>query len=235
MELVENLNTIDDYCKETLNLVHLISIDMGKSDKDEKQLDNEKIESFIQGNRHSLVKYKFDRLLNNKAKLDDIQILDTSKSLIELISSQFVENGNISALKATLQAHFINYNLYLEYKIFTENYDFIRLIGLINNIYGSSEIKNVTSATIPIENKLNWLGTPAQFGFIINELVEKGFIECPATHGSPSISRLSKVCLEIFDLSSTPKNIEKELNPEKNTLSDYKKGFFKIPNINELK
>lgn len=235
MEFVENLKAINDYCLEIINLVHLISIDMGKSDKDEKQLDDEKIESFVKTNRDSIVKYKFDRLLRNKAKLKDIQSSNKFTSLIGSISNYLVEKGNTSAIKVIVHAHFLNYNLYFQYQIFKQNSDFKGLVELLNMNNDSSEIKNYTSVSVPIENKLKWLGTPAQFGYIINELVEKGFIECPTTHASPSISKLAKVCLEIFELGSTPQNIEKELNPEKNTLSVHKRKYFNIPNVSELK
>lgn len=232
MKLVNILKIINEGCKETLNLVHLISIDMGEFIEDEKQLNYSSIENFINENSQNIKKYKFNRIVRNNVKLAKIDISKISEDLIEIISAYLEKNGHSMAIKTIIPANFIKYNLYMEYKIFNENSDFVRAIALLNSICNPLEI---ITPTPKIENKLKWLGTPAQFGYIINELVEKGFIECPTTHASPSISKLSRVCLEVFDLSSTPQNIEKELNPEKNTLSEIKRKHFKIPNISELK
>jgi hypothetical protein len=87
----------------------------------------------------------------------------------------------------------------------------------------------------PIE-KLKWLGTTAQFGFIINELATKGFIEFPQTHKELSISKLAKLCLNSFNIDTTKGTLENALNPEKpQYLPETKCKSFAIPNINDLK
>lgn len=235
MEIVNILKIINEGCIETLNLVHLISIDMGEFIEDEKQLNHSSIEDFINEKSQHIKKYKFNRIVRNNVELAKIDISKMSEDLIEIICDYLEKKEFSMAIKTIIETNFLRYNLYLEYKIFNEDLNFIRAIGLLNSICGSIETKNVISAVVPNENKLKWSGTPAQFGYIINELVEKGFIECPTTHSSPSISKLAKVCFEIFDLSSTPQNIEKELNPEKNTLSVIKRKYFNIPNVSELK
>ena len=65
--------------------------------------------------------------------------------------------------------------------------------------------------------------------------MQKGFIASPITHGELSIKKLAKVCFEVFETKSTIQNIERELNPSKNSLSDTKRNFFKIPNVSDLK
>jgi hypothetical protein len=87
----------------------------------------------------------------------------------------------------------------------------------------------------PIE-KLKWIGTIAQFGFIINELATKGFIEFPQTHKELSISKLAKLCLNSFNIDTTKGTLENALNPEKpQYLPETKCKSFAIPNINDLK
>lgn len=78
------------------------------------------------------------------------------------------------------------------------------------------------------KEKLVWLGKPAQLGFIINELIENGYIK------ELSYSKLSKICLELFDINTTKGNLENELNPNKNSLSPKKQKIFKIPPMDEL-
>jgi hypothetical protein len=82
--------------------------------------------------------------------------------------------------------------------------------------------------------KLRWLGTPSQFGFIFNELAERGFIEIPKTHGKESISKFANICYALFEIDATPGNLAKELNPNKCTLSNTNRKFFKFPNITDL-
>jgi hypothetical protein len=82
--------------------------------------------------------------------------------------------------------------------------------------------------------KLRWLGTPSQFGFIFNELAERGFIEIPKTHGKESISKFANICYALFEIEATPGNLAKELNPNKCTLSNTNRKFFKFPNITDL-
>jgi hypothetical protein len=84
--------------------------------------------------------------------------------------------------------------------------------------------------------KLVWLGTVAQFGFIINELVTKGFIQFPETHKELSISKLAQTCLNSFKIKTTKGSLENALNPEKSAYLPYvKQMLFTIPNINEVK
>ncbi len=88
----------------------------------------------------------------------------------------------------------------------------------------------------PPKEKLKWLGTTAQFGFIINELATNGFIEFPQTHKEESISKLAKLCLNSFSIDTTKGTLENALNPEKSQyLSEIKRKSFTIPNINDIK
>lgn len=93
------------------------------------------------------------------------------------------------------------------------------------------ESLNVTQAT---RNKITWKGTPSQFGYLFLELTKQGFIELPSHAGNGSYSGLAKRCFESFDIKTTVENLKKEMNPDKNSLSQGKRVKFTIPNISEL-
>lgn len=99
------------------------------------------------------------------------------------------------------------------------------------------ELQNleIESAGLNIE-KLTFLGTPPQFGYIFTELARTGFVELPSTHGEGSYSKYAKTCWEMFNFKSntTIKNLEKEMNPKKNTLSPTMRARFVFPDSKEL-
>lgn len=90
---------------------------------------------------------------------------------------------------------------------------------------------------VSIENSITKLKTnasPSVFGFLITELVNKGFLEAPLRGGEINYTGLAKLCYSIFDTGSTLENIIKEINPKKASLSDVKRAKFSIPNITDL-
>jgi hypothetical protein len=117
--------------------------------------------------------------------------------------------------------------MFNEYTCLIEIREFNSVIEQINN-----RIKDRSNIlTIPLEKKdekLVWLGKPSQLGFIINKLVENGYLK------EMSFSKLSKICLELFEIKTSKGNLESELNPNKNSLSEKKHDWFKIPHINDL-
>lgn len=82
--------------------------------------------------------------------------------------------------------------------------------------------------------KIKWNGTPSQFGYLFLELVARGFIDTPLYNGETNFKGLARQCYQYFDITTTPGNIEKEMNPNKNTLSDIKRAKFTIPNLSDL-
>ncbi len=80
-------------------------------------------------------------------------------------------------------------------------------------------------------NKLKWLGTPAQFGFIIQELIGKGYIEKP----SNSLRKDTELLLQHFDIVAKKATIEKEISERQNSLSPSNRARFKIPFKDSLK
>lgn len=88
------------------------------------------------------------------------------------------------------------------------------------------------------KTKLVWKGTPAQFGFVMAELIGKGYLEQPAG----SHNQTAEILLQIFDVASpstgkatTKGTLAKEINPNSNSLSVENSRKFTIPAIDKLK
>lgn len=81
--------------------------------------------------------------------------------------------------------------------------------------------------------KIRWLGSPAQFGFIMQELRNNGFIEYPMSNNVESNAKMAKVCMQYFEIRANG-NIANEgylANQlgEENALSAFNRGQFKFP------
>lgn len=97
--------------------------------------------------------------------------------------------------------------------------------------------ENETAATtVSKVEKLVWTGKPSQFGHVFLELASKGYIDLPSTNGQGSYGKFARICWDLFDFdpATTPGNIEKQLNPEKNDLSLSNKAKFSIPEIKDI-
>jgi hypothetical protein len=186
---------------------------MEQKDTDSEIKNNyKKIES---GNLH---------LLNS---MDEIQLYDVL-SYSKKLATEIAINHNIKDINRTPKE---SLETNLEYQCAKETHDIIekRYDEIISNLNLKRNTKDIgtNEPELPKE-KLVWLGKPAQLGFIINELIENGYIK------ELSYSKLSKICLELFDINTTKGNLENELNPNKNSLSPKKQKIFKIPPMDEL-
>ena len=95
------------------------------------------------------------------------------------------------------------------------------------------ELKN-NMKPVHANEKIKWKGTPSQFGYLFLALVKQGFIEPPMRNGEYNYTGLSRLCNDYFDIETTPQNLTKELNPDKNTLSETKRAKFTIPDLFDL-
>lgn len=86
----------------------------------------------------------------------------------------------------------------------------------------------ITDQTSAKAEKLQWLGTPAQFGYVLLELAKKGYIKIPQTGGQDSFRKFAAYCNQLFDIDTTIANLEKELNPKSNSLTYANREGFKI-------
>ena len=82
--------------------------------------------------------------------------------------------------------------------------------------------------------KIKWKASPSIFGFLMNELVKHGYIEPPLRGGEYNFTGLAKLCCSYFEINSPLENVIKELNPNKNALSDVKRAKFTIPELSDL-
>jgi len=125
-------------------------------------------------------------------------------------------------------------NQYLQFKLSTLN----KLITgldkfkeLINdNVIDEKKINEIDSV-----KKLKWKGTPAQFCYIIDLLINKGYLEQPTPKGE----RSGKVLLSHFEFEndnptfqSLGRNLHKNFDSIKSI--EHRKLFQKIPHRNEL-
>jgi hypothetical protein len=74
-------------------------------------------------------------------------------------------------------------------------------------------------------SKLKWNGKAAEFGFLIQELIGKGWIEKP----SRSLTSDAKLYFNIFEIDTTIQNLANEISTKKNSLTTNNSIMFKIP------
>ena len=81
--------------------------------------------------------------------------------------------------------------------------------------------------------KLKWLGNAALFGFIIQQLIERGYLARP----TGSFKRDAEIYLKLFEINATHGTLSKEISnwEDQNSLSESNRSKFKIPSITELK
>jgi hypothetical protein len=79
-------------------------------------------------------------------------------------------------------------------------------------------------------SKLKWTGTPAQFGFIIDLLIQKGYLEKPAK----SYAKDADIYLEHFDIECAKSSLIKELSESTNSIVPKNRKSFHIPRIDQL-
>jgi len=85
--------------------------------------------------------------------------------------------------------------------------------------------------TIQTNNqKLKWNGTPSQFGFIIDLLIQGGYLEKPTA----SFAKDANFYLQIFDIETTNTTLAKELSEGTNSLATKNRNKITIPNKDKL-
>jgi len=136
--------------------------------------------------------------------------------------------NNLSAFK-----DFID-NLCIKYEEFLKP----KYKQLAQKFFQKIEDSNQQKAQDSGENfeKLTWCGSPSQFSYLFLELAQKGLINFPLTNGETSFNKYGKICWNIFtfECGTTMENIQKEMNPKKNTLRETMRSKFTIPDINDI-
>lgn len=80
-----------------------------------------------------------------------------------------------------------------------------------------------------------WLVSPAIIGFVVHELVTKGYLEFPLRNGEINYAGIAKSIWERFETETTAENLAREINPKMKSLSSIKEVKFKIPQASDMK
>jgi len=83
--------------------------------------------------------------------------------------------------------------------------------------------------------KIKWLGTPSQFAFVFSEFINQGYIEPPHRKNLHNYAALSRLCFDAFDIDCTPGTLERVFTAEGGSLSEFNRGRFIIPPLNQIK
>lgn len=81
-----------------------------------------------------------------------------------------------------------------------------------------------------IHKRLKWKGTPSQFGFIIDLLIQGGYLEKPTS----SFAKDANFYLQFFDIETTNTTLAKELSEGTNSLATKNRKKITIPNKDKL-
>lgn len=92
---------------------------------------------------------------------------------------------------------------------------------------GLNKIKEEINSII--YDKIKWKGKPSEFGYLITELIGKGWIELP-TKSTKSYNKSANFLLNLFDIDTTQGNLSKEINPNENgnSLTNDNRDCFRI-------
>ncbi|WP_026629505.1 hypothetical protein [Dyadobacter alkalitolerans] len=84
-------------------------------------------------------------------------------------------------------------------------------------------------------NKLKWLCNTNVAGFVIRELMAKGYIEMPLRKGDLNLKAAAKMCMSVFDFETDSQaNLEREMSETTNTLEEFRRQKIKIPKVNSI-
>lgn len=98
-----------------------------------------------------------------------------------------------------------------------------------------SNEKNIIE-TPPKENLLKWNTSPNHFGYLINELINKGYIEnLPMSNGETNYSEIARLFSSIIDFDTTDQYLIKSFNPNNEKISETVKRKFTIPDLIDIK
>jgi len=81
--------------------------------------------------------------------------------------------------------------------------------------------------------KIKWNGKAAQIGYLFKELVDKGWITVPKTNQKESVKKLSRLCLQYFDVKTKSSESFYHEFLSFNSLSPMAKYFFKLKKFKE--
>lgn len=105
---------------------------------------------------------------------------------------------------------------------------------LSDEIFTFSQIQNSNSNNVSPDQETDKIainGNVQLWGFIFNELINKGYITAPKHNGKVSYAKFARQLLQHFEFSSQPSENYLTKALKENKYSNNKQEIFKIPNI----
>ncbi len=103
----------------------------------------------------------------------------------------------------------------------------------LNNFITPDQNTNVFTKK---ENLIKWNSSPSHFGFIISELINKGYFEnLPIHNGEVNYSEIARLFSSIVDFNTSEQNLLKSFNPNNEKISETVKKKFEIPKCEDIK
>src|ERR1035437_6373689 len=138
--------------------------------------------------------------------------------------------SNMEIMDVNKGNHFIYSEFDIDYKGFLKRDEFISAIShQVNDKHIASQ-----SNTVDFEKKKNlikWNSSPSHFGFIISELINKGYFEnLPIHNGEVNYSEIARLFSSVIDFNSSEQILLKSFNPNNEKISETVKNKFSIPN-----
>lgn len=142
------------------------------------------------------------------------QISNCATNFISIIENEFSQNTK-------------------EWKGLFENRNEMPLLSEIEAIFIKEDQSHLppNNELIKTKNpKLKWMGKPSQFGFIIDLLIQGGYLEKPTS----SFSKDANLYLQHFDIDTTEATLAKELSEGSNNLATKNRKKIIIPHKDKL-
>ncbi|MEI6061689.1 MAG: hypothetical protein WCR72_13345 [Bacteroidota bacterium] len=105
--------------------------------------------------------------------------------------------------------------------------------------YINGLLEDLMKETLP-GAKIKWNRSVSEFGFLMIQLVEKGYLELPLGHTTEgSYLQLARILFKSFDVTDSWESFKDALYPNKNTLGNFKRAKFDdfpkdFPDANDL-
>ena len=149
----------------------------------------------------------------------------------------YYSNENVR-FKAEIE---VNFNIGLEEFRLEEKRAFIidvydSLGGYLESLGNNSMLvryvykEQMESPTLKKDNLIKWKSSPSHFGYIINELINKGYFDnLPKHNGETNYSAIARLFSTIINFDTSEQILLKSFNPNDEKMSDTKKAKFDIP------
>lgn len=183
--------------------------------------------------------YEFKKTLSPKtsaqnieAEIDSYIKNEEEEHAISKTKNRFGNNAplNINELRI-FKREIINSNNLVNEKINAEIIFWKKKMELENTQELTSQ-----KSEVPQRSQIKWNSSCFHFGYIINELINKGYFDnLPISNGETNYSEIAKIFGSIIDFNTTEQYLLKSFNPYSEKISETVKNKFKIPPCEDIK